>query len=132
MENIKSIDRQTAKAISARMGQLVAQLESEFNVKVKMGGGRFSDTSYTGKVEVSIVSDGGVVESKERTDYKRACIIFDLKKEWLDKEFISNGKRFKVTGLKTSAKKYPVIGTEIVTGKSYKFPAHTIKMRMGE
>lgn len=42
--------------------------------------------------------------------------------------FVSHGKRFKLTGVKTSRPKYPISAECLATGRSFKFPRDTVAL----
>ena len=89
-------------------------------INLKLGDIRFSDTTFTAKIECSLLGEGGVVQDKERLAYTRLTELTGLRPEWLDQTFKSyDGKVMKITGFNTRARKNPV-RLEGVDGKQYK------------
>jgi len=123
---IKSFDKRNIEEVSYRIEEIMKQLEKEFNVKVTRKGGRYTSTSFNPKYEISLIVNGKV-ESKERSAYKENAAYYQLKPEWLDKSFRKGGEEYVVVGLKTSAKRYPVIAKSMLTKRNYKFTASSIR-----
>lgn len=89
-------------------------------IKLKLGKISYSDTTFTAKVECSLLGEGGVVQDKERIAYSELAELTGLKLEWLDQTFKSlDGKVMKITGYNSRAPKNPV-RLEGVDGKQYK------------
>ena len=115
--------RKNLRELSAAMAEALAGIEERFSVKFAVGGGRYSESEVTYKVTASAVGENGETYSREAEEFTKYAGTYGLKPEWLGEEFSSNGKKFRITGLKPSRRKYPVSAVNIASGKSYKFPA---------
>ena len=130
---ITELNRPSVELLRNKIEELLKPIEEEFNIKVSLNGGRFSNTMYNPKIELSIINDeGGIAETKERTDYKRNCVFFDLKEEYLDQSFTVAGTEYLVVGLKPRSRKYPIIAKDTRSNKSYKFGADTVRRAFKE
>lgn len=76
-------------------------------------------------------------EDKDGNALSAAAIAFQqdawrvgLDPKDLGREFTSQGKRFRISGLNLRAKKYPVLAVENGTGKTFKFPAERVKDKL--
>jgi hypothetical protein len=115
--------RKNLRELSAAMTEALAGLEERFSVRFAVGGGRYSESEVTYKVTASAVGENGETYSREAEKFTLLAETYGLKPEWLGKEFSSNGEKFRVTGLKTSRRKYPVSAVKIASGREYKFAA---------
>lgn len=125
---VQQITRDVAKVLMNRMTTLLKPIEEEFGVSVQTRGGTFDTTYYKPKVEFTVVSAGGTIETPERRDYIALCELYGLKKEYLDKEFLFNGDPYVITGLKPRKKKFPIVAKNINNQKSYCFNESTVKL----
>lgn len=124
MKTINEFDRSNLDVMRSSINSKLAELESDFNIKIKLGRIGYSDSNFTAKVECNLVKDGQVIET--------IAIDFDRYKDaWglqfsLGDTFISQGEKYKVLGLKPRNRKYPIIAEDISSGKRYKFSEDTI------
>lgn len=121
-DRITRFDRTTCRLVRERIDAALADLGAELGLDISAGSGSFDAGFYRVKVTCAVKHDDGTVETPEATAFKRLATLYGLKADDLGREFTSRGKTFKVTGLKTRAKKYPVLATDS-EGKTYKFPA---------
>jgi hypothetical protein len=67
-------------------------------------------------------------EDEEKDCYLTKCDKYGLELGWFGNKFITyNGREYRIFGLNTRARKYPVLGKEISTGKRYKFEVSVVK-----
>ncbi len=70
--------------------------------------------------------DGNALDAKAQA-FKRSAVRVGLEPDDLGKEFVSNGEKFRITGLNLRAKRYPVLAERVRDGKKYKFGADMVK-----
>lgn len=70
--------------------------------------------------------DGNALGASAK-DFKKYAVMFGLKADDLGREFVTHGETFRITGLKPKSQKYPVLGENVRTGKTFKFPVETVK-----
>lgn len=70
--------------------------------------------------------DGNAMDSKAK-DFVRCARNYGLSADDYHAEFQSNGRTFRITGLNTRARGYPVLAEDVRNGKTYKFPAGRVK-----
>lgn len=99
-------------------------------IKLELGGISYSETTFTAKIECSLLGSGGVVQDKERIAYSKVAHYSGLKTEWLDQTFRDlNGRVMKITGFNSRAPKMPV-RLEGADGKEYKASAKMVVRNM--
>jgi hypothetical protein len=70
--------------------------------------------------------DGNVLSAAAK-DFQKFATMFGLKADDLHREFVHQGERFRITGVKPRSRKFPLLGENVRTGKTYKFPVETVK-----
>ena len=119
------MDRATAKELHDDMMAALQPVAEKHGMEIVKAGGNISPTVFLAKFEVCEVSNDGVAQTRERTDFAEHANSFGLKPGDLGRTFISNGIRYTIVGLKPGRSKYPIIG-ETATGKRYKFSADKV------
>lgn len=100
----------------------------KLGMTVSMGNIRYSDTDMNVKITIT---KGTKTDAGKNSFNCDAAMLAGLDKSTFGKKFISQGKKFKVTRFDSKKRKYPVMCTEIATGKTYKFPTAKIATLVG-
>jgi len=128
---MKTIDRQSAKALSLDMMEALKAVATKHGVQFRDKGGSFTPNNVTFRIEAAVIGATGVAETKERTEYPRYCQMYGLKAEWLDQSFTSaGGESYTIVGLNTRKHKNPILCKRVSDGKIYVFSAEAVKMYM--
>jgi hypothetical protein len=122
--------KELCKSLSKEIVGSLAEIAAKYNINIKTGRGQFDTNSFSLKLEISTISESGVVQSKERTSWNLYAISFGLKPEWLDKIFTFQGDKFKIEGLNTKRHKYPVLAKNIRTNRMHIFHPTSVKAHM--
>lgn len=117
------MDRALANKINDAALQALQAVADEFGVKLDRKGGSYSSTSLITKFEFAD-------EGADQAEFDALCHVVGLTPEHFGKEFVSQGKRFVVTGINLRARKYPVTADCISDGKSYKFTADSVQRKV--
>ena len=118
--------------VIAQLENALADFEVASGVKGAIQSIRYDEGFANIRIKVSVIGDDGEVFSEEAEAFNKYAVLFDLQSDWLGKTFKSTrGREFKITGLKPGNRKYPVIATALDDGKSYKFPAASVRDLMG-
>ena len=126
---IQTIDRPTCSMLRDEINAALRAVAERHGIQITAGNAKYSATNVEFKVNVCVVSAGGVVETKERQAFRAYCRTYGLKPEDLDKVFVQGHRRFKIAGLKTTSARYPVLAQELGnSGKTFKFPASSVAM----
>jgi hypothetical protein len=120
------MDRKKVKQIREALNDVdFSEIEKIFGVKVKFNGASFSSSNVVFKVELSEVTDGEV-QTPEVVAFKTNAAFYGLSPEDLGAEFKHGRKKYKIVGLKTRNRKFPIIA-EDSNGNRYKMPADLVK-----
>jgi hypothetical protein len=123
---IERFDGTTCRAVAKAMEEALKPVGERYGLSIQFRGGRYQDTSYSPKVVCAIVDDGGTVQGPEVSDFKRYANLYGLKPDDLGREFRTDRGVFVLTGLKSRARRFPLLGKEKATGKVYKFTADVV------
>ena len=125
-----SINPHTLEQIRKALEPHLQEIGRDLGIDIKAGRGVYAETSGTLKLELSSISDGGEVVTKEATAFKRDAMIYGFVAGDLGRTFESHGKTFKITGLNTRATKMPINAVEVSTSRAYKFRAEAIAKKL--
>jgi len=126
MDSINKFDKSNLSEIRKIIDNKLSSIESEYNISLKLGNIKYSETHFTSNIECSLVRDGQVIE-KIVSDFKKyANYSFSPFKFSLGFEFDTKLGRHKVIGYKPKNRKYPIIAEHLETGRRYKFATHSI------
>jgi len=123
---VKEIDKILLQKVRDEISHCLEPIGEKYGIELKAGRCSYSPSNFTLKLEGSLVSEDGVVLTKEAGDFKKYAHWHGLVPEDLGKTFQSRGVVYTITGLKTRASKYPITA-EASNGGSYKFAAESVK-----
>lgn len=124
---INQFDKPTLRAMRPEIEKALSVLEGVFGVKVNLGGASYSDSHVTFKFEMAVIGEGGQAETKMVTDFKQYAQMFDFEPTDLGREFVAQGKRYVICGLKPGATRMPIIASRVPDGKRFKFSTNAVR-----
>ena len=124
---VKEIDRILIEKLRDEISHCLEPIGEKYGIELKAGRCGYSSGNFTLKLEGSLVSEDGVVLTKEAGDFKKYAHWHGLVPEDLGKTFVQAHVVYTITGLKTRARKYPITA-QASNGGSYKFAAESVKM----
>lgn len=121
------ITRQEVKTLRSYLQEAIDGLgvgDTTFTV----GSASFDPIAGNGhfKVDFASITSEGVVETPERIDFIRFASNYGLTPDNIDDTFVTNGTQYRITGLKTRRKKFPISGERVSDGKPFKFTADQV------
>lgn len=127
------MDKQEVIDLRVALQHELNLISEKLGYKLTLGSCRFGITADF-KLEAAPLTTDGEAVSKIAEQFKQGAHLFDLKKEWYDKEFTGpDGRVFVIVGLDVKKKKYPVIAERLYDKKRFKFPpAYIIKQMEGK
>jgi len=108
--------------------QAMKTIAEKYGVNIHAGKINYDSNSFTLDLKVSKKKVNG--KSFEQAEFEKNCIYFGLKPEDYNKSFMSNGRKFNICGIKTSARKMPILA-KCEDGKTYKFSLENVQLRLG-
>lgn len=128
---IERFSKQVAKVLGDDVIRAVTEYTKDRDVSVSFGGGKYSDESFTLKIEFRVKKDGKVV-SQEETDYAGFASYYLLPADGVGKRFEHRGNWYTVRGLLPRNSKFPVLAERVPDGKKFKFPADAVKRALDD
>jgi hypothetical protein len=119
MSKVKQLDKESLREILDEVNEELRALGKQFGVELKAGGGKFTPTNATVKLQVNLIHKGEVIR-KEATDWNRYYRSFGFKKDQLNSEIKWHGERWIVRGLLMRARKNPILAERKRDGKMYR------------
>lgn len=113
------MDKAKAKALSTEVDAALQAIAERNGLSVKVGGGSYDAGSFRPKVEFK---EGDA----DASEFAQFASMYGLKPEDFGRQFIANGKLFKVSGLAIRSPKRPVLATQVSTGRVFKFDDDTV------
>jgi len=126
-------DRDSVKLTRQRLEETLKGFGEEFGCQVRVGNASFDrDGAYcTFKLELAVVGEGGVVQTKEMSDFRQLAVLYGLKPEDLGAEFTARGETYRIVGANPKSGKYPIIGERVKDGKAFKFSDAAVRSALG-
>lgn len=104
-----------------------AAVGKRHDISIKHGKITYSDTSFSFKVEC-VKTDVGDVKKSE---FEKFCKLYGLEPEDYGRQFILEGKTYRLDGLNLNAQKYRCRCTELSSGDSYKMTLDSVRTALG-
>jgi len=126
-------DRASVKLTRGRLEEALKGFGEELGCQVHVGNATFDHdgTNCTFKVELAVVGAGGVVQTKEMSNFRQLAVLYGLKPEDLDAEFSARGEKYRITGANPKSGKYPIIAERVKDGKAFKFSEAVVRSALG-
>jgi len=128
---IAKINAQACQLIRQAVDVVIKAEMAKLGLDAKSGRMTYSDGSCTLKVEIVTRNADGSANSKQAEDFKAYASMYGLEPEDLGKEFTHRGVVYKIVGLKTRGRKFPIQVERVHDGKTFKFPDHTVAKELG-
>jgi len=120
------IDRALLRILKAEINTEIEKVGQKYGISLRVGNGNYTPETFTLKLEGGVIVNGIAID-KDRQAFKANALYVGLAPNDLGREFNFQGKVYKIVGLKTSSKKYPVIASNLATGKKFKFAVADVK-----
>lgn len=120
------MDRKKCGEIRKEIDAALAQLGERLGLSIKtVGGGTFSSTNLTLKVEAAELDEGGTALSREAQAYQLHAPFVGLPASTLGWSFKQGRKTFTIRGWNPKAHTMPIM-CDGDDGRGYKFPVNTV------
>lgn len=113
------------KTLSAEITRELQDLGSRLGLDISASGGTIGETELVVKVTAK-TNDRQAILDNEKRDFGILCSHVGLKPGDYGLEFNYANTRFRLTAVKPSRPKYPLLGYDIRKGKTFKLPTSAI------
>lgn len=131
---IKKLDRAGTRELAEVLEMKMQEIATKLGLSVKYKSGRYDGAegkNATVSFVFSTIGEDGEVHDIDAETFKKDADLFGFKPEDLGASFSMQGDTFKITGLKPSRRKFPILAKRVSDGKVYKFPARMVLVCMG-
>jgi hypothetical protein len=125
----KEFDKKMAMELAPQVEQELAALGERLGLNISYAGGTLDGPRFIMKLSIDIA---GVDKAAE--DFKKYAPTLGLQIDDLGKEIVVGGRKFVISGWRTTGKgsqSAPVVATEVGSGKGYLFKASQVKLALG-
>ena len=122
---MKTFNGSNIEMIRRDMNEALAAVAARHDIKIDVGGMRYSSTTVSIKVEAVALGNSGADSHEEAAFTANAYRVRGISAAYFGKSFRSQGEVFTINALKPANHKYPVIAKNS-RGQSYKFPVSMI------
>lgn len=134
MRKIKEFDRKSVAEIMAACEEALRPVAEKYGLTLERQGRTYYRDHLPVKFQLHVAqedAEGNAMDSKAK-DFVRLAKAYGLAEEDYLAEFRSNGRTFRITGLNTRARGYPVLAEDVRSGKTYKFPVERVKRALAQ
>jgi hypothetical protein len=125
------ISKELARKLSSEISMLCSDLAKKHGLTILPRGGRLGETSMVLKFELALVNGKGETQTQRTTDFKKLAKLYGLRPTDLGRKFIVSGVSYQLSGLHAGNSKYPILGLNKQSGKTFKFPAAIVSKALG-
>ena len=122
---IKSFDKKNCETIRAEVMAAVAAVMHKYDLSATYKGGRFSNERFSVNLDLDVLAVASSGEEMPASFPKDAARV-GLPSDSYGKLFKLRGTLYKITGIKTRNRKYPVLAKNLLDGKQYKLPVSSV------
>jgi len=126
---MERIDKKNADIIHRAIKIALESVSKQLGISIQAPRMTYGESDF--RMTISGVLPVVAGESAIASVFRTKCEKYGLKPHDLGRVFVSNGKRYKITGLKPVNRKYPIIADNVETGKSFKFTASNVIIALG-
>lgn len=119
------ITKELLREMRDDIDRALEEIGRQYGVVFKAGNARFTSSVATFKLEAATIDAEGSVVTKEADDFKMMAVMYGLKPEDLGREFWIGSRKYKLVGLKRSARAYPILAER--DGQRFKLPAEAVR-----
>jgi hypothetical protein len=118
---ITKFDKDSFTVLRPVIEKAVQDVLAPYGLKANLGNIKYTESSFTGKLEVQTANDG------ERS-YQRLAQLYPnkLKPEWFRKTFTSKGEQYRIVGADLGRCKFDIATVRVSDGRPFGFPHDAI------
>tara|TARA_B100001250_G_scaffold218220_1_gene187249 strand:+ start:10933 stop:11349 length:417 start_codon:yes stop_codon:yes gene_type:complete len=122
---ITAVNKKTVELILEESREALASVAKKHGITLKRKSCTYDpvkgEVPVAFKFVVQQLDEAGSVIDPMEVEFKRLATYFGLEPNDYGREFSTFNGTYRLTGIKTRAKKYPFIAEDVVTGKLFKF-----------
>lgn len=131
MTKVERIDSATCRMLAREIDAALREIADRHGLAVQVGGGKYESGYYEPKVRLAVRDAQGTAATPEAAAFRQLAQFYGLKQDDLGRTFESNGRTYRLVGLKARSDKYPFLAADVVTGKAFKFTSDVVRRGLG-
>jgi hypothetical protein len=126
-------NKATIREIMSKIEAAIAPIAAEYGLTIKRKGCTYTPEMLPIALQLLVRKEDsdGCTLTPEASTFQLLCLAYGFKPTDLGREFTVAGKRFRISGLKPKAVRFPILAEAVDTGKPYKFHEDTVKQALG-
>jgi hypothetical protein len=120
METMMPIDRQTAQTLGREIEEALREIAERHSLTVELRGGTYDASTFRPRVEFK-------TSTADQDEFTRYANHYDLDPGDFGREFVSQGRTFRISGIAPRSPKRPILCDEVATGRMFKFTVDAVK-----
>ncbi len=127
---MKKLDLAALRVLRSQLEQVLKSVADKNNIALILGKVTYDRDGNTAtfKLEAAVKSETGEAITREYRDYEQYASMFDVDPSKLNTVIRVGRKQFKIVGLNTKSRKFPVLGKCVEDGKQYGLPASVVRL----
>ena len=125
---VTRFDKPTLRAILDDAKEALGPVAEKYGLKLERKSCTYSEDEcpVAFKFLITETDSNGNLMSSDAKAFVREASLYGLKGTDLGKEFRFRGDTYRISGLKPKSRKYPILGENVQTGKTFKFAAEDV------
>jgi hypothetical protein len=121
------ITKQKLQAIRPEVNQALLDLGKKYGLSIQLGTGHFTSTNATFKLEMSVVTDTGVVIKREMQDLQLWAPRYGITPDVIKNTFRVGADEFVLVGFMPRRYKMPFLAKNVRTGIIFKLTSRQVQ-----
>jgi len=88
---------------------------------------RYGSSTIRMAFEAATEGEDGEAESPEAKDFRLYCLAYGFEKDDLGRRFTVSGRAFVIEGIRSRARRFPILARNVKTRKLMAFPSEIVK-----
>jgi hypothetical protein len=133
-KKINGLNKANIKDVRDNLTADLMKLGDKYGMTFQMGNIRYQadQMKFTLTAYVNSQHTNANKVNVNQVEFNKHAFAYGFSAEDFGKVFTVAGNQYQVSGIKPKARKYPILGTNVATGKVFKFPAMTVKANINK
>lgn len=118
------MDKTQVKEIGTAAKAALEDLAAQFGLELEYSGGKYDEDTFTPRF---VFKQSGAAER----EFGRCAPAVGLEPDDYGRVVIINGASFRLTGVNLRARRFPILGTALASGKTYKLTESAVLQALG-
>lgn len=122
--HIEIFNRDNLKELRGVLQGYFREIKENYGVDIRIGSMTYDANKFTARIEANILPEG---KTLAEADFEEHARVWGLMEADLGREFRFKGDTYRIIGARPRARKYPIIGMQLSTGRKFVFPPEAVR-----